>query len=404
MKIIYSIGIYIYGFFIIIASIFNKKARKLSCGQRKALLILKEKVRPEAKYLWIHAASLGEFEQGRPLIEFFKENYPENPILLTFYSPSGYEVRKDYKDVEVVSYLPLDTPFATKRFIDIVKPSKAIFIKYEFWPNLLLSLQKSNIPTFIISAIFRPNQLFFKSYGKWYLSLLKAFTHIFVQDKDSLKLLNDHGINQVSIAGDTRFDRVVSQAKQAKKFALIESFIDNKPVVIAGSSWQKDEILLTKYLNEYPDIKMIIVPHEIHDAHLQNIFKILKGKCVRYSEATDNNVKIYNCLILDTIGMLSSVYQYATVAYIGGGFGVGIHNILEAAVYGVPVIFGPNYKKFREANELIEAGGAFPIRNYEELKHKLDLFLHSPEEAGRRAGEYVKNNAGSTKKILKYIA
>ncbi|MDL2290130.1 3-deoxy-D-manno-octulosonic acid transferase [Paludibacteraceae bacterium OttesenSCG-928-F17] len=400
---LYSIGIYIYGFLVTVASLFNDKAQKLSRGQRKALRKLKNKVRPNADYIWIHAASLGEFEQGRPLIEFFNQNHPENPILLTFYSPSGYEVKKNYKNAEIVSYLPLDTPYAAKQFLQIVKPSKAIFIKYEFWPNFLSALNEANVPTFLISAIFRPDQLFFKSYGKWYRNLLKTYEHIFVQDQDSLELLNKYGIDQASIAGDSRFDRVISQAENPKKFPLIEKFIDNKPVIIAGSTWEKDEVLLTRYSNEHPDIKMIIVPHEVHKAHLYDIFKMLQGDYVRYSEATIDSVKNSNCLVLDTIGMLSSVYQYATVAYIGGGFGAGIHNILEAAVYGVPVIFGPNYKKFREAREMINTGGAFSISNYEELSHKLDLFLNNPEEAGKRAGEYVQNNAGATEEILKYI-
>lgn len=403
MKTLYSIGIYLYGAFIAIAAIFNKKAGKLFFGQQEALSTLKEKVQPGVQYIWIHAASLGEFEQGRPLIEKIKEKQPDASILLTFYSPSGYEVKKNYPLADIVTYLPLDTPSTAKKFIKIVNPSKAIFIKYEFWPNYLLALKQAKVPTFIISAIFRPDQLFFKSYGKWYLSLLKTYKHIFVQDKDSADLLIAKGINQVSITGDTRFDRVAAQSKLAKQFPLIEQFIDNKPVIIAGSTWPKDESLLEKYRNEHPDTKLIIVPHEVNKAHLQDLFKLLNGDYIRYSEISGGKLDTSNCLVIDVIGILSSIYQYATVAYIGGGFGVGIHNILEAAIYNVPVVFGPNYQKFREARELVELGGGFPINNYDELDKKFNELLNNPKEAGNIAGAYVRDNTGATEEIFSYL-
>lgn len=403
MKTLYSIGIYAYSMLVAIAAVFNKKARKLFFGQRRTLSELKNKIDPTKRYVWIHAASLGEFEQGRPIIEYLKSEHPEIPILLTFYSPSGYEQKKKYKNADIIAYLPLDTPRFARKFIKLVNPSKAIFIKYEFWPNFLLALQKENIPAYIVSAIFRPDQLFFKWYGKWYLKLLKVFNRIFVQNKCSADLLNENGITQVSITGDTRFDRVTEQAKIAKKFPFIEQFIDNKPVIIAGSTWSKDEALLTCYLNAHPDIKMIIVPHEVHKAHLYDLFKMLQGDYVRYSEVTHTNIKTSNCLVIDVIGILSSVYQYADIAYIGGGFGAGIHNTLEAAVYNVPVVFGPNYQKFREARELIKVGGGFSICNYNELKECFDALLKENKTVGQSAGNYVRENTGATAEILKYI-
>lgn len=402
MKILYSIGINIYGVLIFVASLFNEKARLLFIGQHRAFKLLKEKVDSNARYVWFHAASLGEFEQGRPVIEQLKREKPDIKILLTFFSPSGYEVRKNYSGADLVSYLPLDTPGNARYFVKLVKPSKAIFIKYEFWPNYLLALKQANVPVFSISAIFRSEQIFFKAYGKWYLNLVSTFNHVFVQDNESLKLLEKHGITNASISGDTRFDRVYDLYKQAKKLPLIENFCQDKPVLVAGSSWPKDEELLVRYWREHPNIKLILVPHEIHNSHINEISKLLDANLIRYSEANSDNLKTANCLVVDVIGILSSIYRYANVAYIGGGFGVGIHNILEAAVYDVPVIFGPNYQKFREAKEMIAAGGAFSINNYETLETELDK-LFNDKIAGKIAGEYVKKNTGATSQITKII-
>lgn len=400
MKLLYNIFIHIYGFGIFSFSLFKPKARKLLIGQREAFALLEAKISPNTRYVWFHAASQGEFEQGRPVIEQLKRNDPKTKILLTFFSPSGYEVRQNYPDAEIISYLPLDTAKNAKQFIDLVKPSKAIFIKYEFWPNYLLELQAMNIPIFIISAIFRPEQLFFKWYGKWYKSLLKTFKHIFVQDTISREILHSQHINNVSIAGDTRFDRVYDIYSQAKPLPLIEKFCQGQQVVVAGSTWGKDEELLVRYLKLHPDIRMIVVPHEIHLAHIAEISKLLNGNFVRYSEANSENMLTTNCLVVDVIGVLSSIYRYANVAYIGGGFGVGIHNTLEAAVYGVPVIFGPNYQKFREAQELITIGGAFSISNYLTLENQIDK-LFKDTVAGKIAGKYVKQNTGATNLIVK---
>ncbi|MDP4237937.1 MAG: glycosyltransferase N-terminal domain-containing protein [Bacteroidota bacterium] len=403
MKILYSIGIYVYGVFIFLASLFNEKARLLRRGQRVAFDLLKEKADPKARYVWFHAASLGEFEQGRPVIEQLKREQPGIKILLTFFSPSGYEVRKNYAGADLVSYLPLDTPGNAARFVKLVKPSKAIFIKYEFWPNYLLALKAADVPVYSISAIFRPEQVFFKGYGKWYLNLLSTFRHLFVQDQVSLDLLEKNGVKNASVCGDTRFDRVYDLYTRAKQLPLIEEFIKGaEKVIVAGSTWPKDEEILVRYLKLHPDIKLILVPHEIQSSHISEISKLLDGKFVRYSEANQGNVQTTNCLVVDVIGILSSIYRYANVAYIGGGFGVGIHNTLEAAVYGIPVVFGPVYQKFREARGLIAIGGAFSIPNYVILEAQFDRLLKD-NRAGKLAGDYVKQNTGATNQICKII-
>ena len=403
MRFIYNIFIYFYGFGVLVFSLCNQKAKKLRMGQSGALSLLKRTIDPNARYIRFHAASLGEFEQGRPVMEQLKKENPETKILLTFFSPSGYEIRKNYAGADVISYLPLDTKASARKFVKLVNPSKAIFIKYEFWPNYILELQKANVPVYSISAIFRPSQVFFKSYGVWYRNLLKSFAHIFVQDKNSLNLLTENGFSNVSVAGDTRFDRVADLAQQAKTIPIIEAFVkDADKVIVAGSTWPKDEELLVRYLKLHPNIKLILVPHEIHQAHIMGISKLLDGKFVRYTDLNEQNVLTTNCIVVDTIGLLSSIYRYATLAYIGGGFGVGIHNTLEAAVWNVPVVFGPNYQKFCEARELIAIGGAFLIAHYELLEAQFELLLKD-KKAGKIAGNYVKNNTGATDLILKEL-
>lgn len=402
MRTLYSIAISIYSFLLPLAGLFNRRARKLSKGQRKALKKISKKADPKGGYVWFHAASLGEFEQGRPLMEKLKREKPETKIILTFYSPSGYEVRKNYKGADIVAYLPADTPANARRFMKIVKPSRAVFIKYEFWPNYLTELSKAGVPVISVSAIFRKEQLFFNPRAKWYLSLLSGFSHIFVQDNNSLKLLQQYGITNASVCGDTRFDRVVEAREHAMKPELIEKFVGSDKVIVAGSTWPADEELLVRYSNEHPEVKMIIVPHEVHKTHLYDVFKLLQGNFVRYSEATDTNIHTSNRLVIDAIGLLSSIYQYANVAYIGGGFGVGIHNTLEAAVYDVPVVFGPNWQKFREAQGLIECGGATSIQNYEELKTAFDKLIDN-DQAAKAAGDYVRQNTGATDMVLKAL-
>lgn len=407
MILIYNLGILLYSFGAWIASFFSDKAKKFVEGRKNVFEILSEKIDPQAKYVWIHAASLGEFEQGRPIIEKLKTQKPEYKIVLTFFSPSGYEVRKNYDGADVVCYLPMDTSWNTKRFLSIVKPSYAIFIKYEFWYNYLSNLKKNGVPTYIVSAIFRESQSFFQWYGGWYRNLLKNFTHLFVQNQESVELLSSIGVKNVTLVGDTRFDRVADIAAKAKQLPIVEAFAGDAKVFIAGSSWPKDEDILIPYINEHPNLKFIIAPHEIHEEHLQSIISKLKCSYARYTKTNEQEAKNVQCMIIDCFGLLSSIYRYGQVAYIGGGFGVGIHNILEASVYGIPVLFGPNYKKFKEAVDMVARGGAYSISNAEEFAKLMDDFYSDSsslyEKTAKVADDYSKENKGATDKVLKEI-
>ena len=384
----------------------NKKARKLVQGQACALVELEQwaKTLHGAQVLWFHAASVGEFEQARPIIERLHSELPFRKVLLTFFSPSGYELRKNYPMVDKVTYLPFATRKNAKRFLDILPLEAAVMVKYEFWPAYLHALQSKRIPTYLISAIFRPGQLFFKPWGKPYLKLLHTFKHIFVQDQASAELLRSHGIERFSVAGDTRFDRVAEVKNQAKDLSLVERFsLGAQQVIVAGSTWPKDEQFLARYIAEHEDVKLVLVPHEIDDAHLHHIFLLFEGRYVRYTEATLHNVTKPRILLVDTIGVLSSIYRYGHVAYIGGGFGVGIHNTLEAAVYGMPVVFGPNWKKFREAHGLLKAGAAITAKNYHEFAAALDTAFATQQQMGQAAIDYVNSEIGATEKILKHL-
>ena len=407
----YSLIIHLYAFFIELISPFHKKARLMRLGQWKTNGILREKIDQNAKYIWFHASSLGEFEQGRPLIEKIKAEHPECKILLTFFSPSGYEVRKNYGGADVVCYLPFDTPYRVKKFLDLSKPVMAIFIKYEFWDNYLSELKRRNIPVYIVSAIFRKEQLFFKWYGGMYRKVLSYFTHIFVQDDASRELLSKYGVTNVSVFGDTRFDRVQDVYKNTKQVPMVDLFVnnnrsDNQLTMVAGSSWQQDEEVYLNYFNEHPELKLIIAPHEIHKDHLMHIESMLKRPSIRLSEATEKDIKGKSCLIVDSFGLLSSIYRYGDLAYIGGGFGAGIHNVLEAAVYGIPVIFGPKYQKFKEARDLLQVGGAFSItdeKTFESKMEELSTYRDLLEAAGAAAGDFVKSNIGATNRIIASI-
>ncbi len=408
MRILYNIGVLTYFLGVWVASFFNEKAKRFVDGRKGVFAFLRSKIAPDARYVWVHAASLGEFEQGRPIIEKLRESHPEFKILLTFFSPSGYEVRKDYKGADVVCYLPMDTSWNVRKFFSIVRPSYSIFIKYEFWMNYLTYLHKQQVPTYIVSAIFRESQLFFKWYGGWYRKVLKKFTHLFVQNEESKRLLQSVDVTNVSLVGDTRFDRVADIAERSKPLPVVEAFASGfSSVFIAGSSWPKDEDILIPYVNSHPEMKFIIAPHEIHEEHLQRIISQLKRPYVRYTQASEATVGAAEVLILDCFGLLSSVYRYGKVAYIGGGFGVGIHNILEASVYGIPVLFGPNYKRFKEAVDMVERGGAFSVSNSEEFAKLMDeLFASgSPlwEKTAHVADAYSKENRGATDKVLKSI-
>ncbi len=402
---LYSIAFSFYAVSVNIAALFNKKARLLVKGHRKIFDTLKKDVDKNSKYLWFHASSLGEFEQGRPLIERIHKSHPECKILLTFFSPSGYEVRKDYKYADVVCYMPFDIGCNVRRFFKHINIEKAFFIKYEFWPNFLKGLHKRGIDTYSVSSIFRDNQSFFKWYGKMYAKSLTYFKHLFVQDRHSKDLLAKIGIKNVSIVGDTRCDRVTEVAQAAKQYPLIEKFVNGSPTFIAGSSWPLDEQVYAPYFNDKNNWKIIIASHEIDEERLIEIeHTFAVHNPIRLSQAEDSErLEHSNCLIIDCFGMLSSIYRYGHVAYIGGGFGVGIHNILEAAVFDIPVLFGPNNQRFREAQELKKIKGGFEIEDSYTFRILMDKFISDPafmKKAGYNAGEYVRKNCGTSDQIL----
>ena len=412
----YNLIIYLYLLGVAVCSLFNEKVRKMWRGERAAFDILRQKVDPEAKYVWFHAASLGEFEQGRPLMERISKAHPEYKILLTFFSPSGYEVRKNYEGADIITYLPIDTIMNARRFLRTVRPVMAFFIKYEFWYNYLHILKHRNVPVYSVSSIFRPDQIFFRWYGREYAKVLKCFTHFFVQNEQSRQLLSKIGISEVSVVGDTRFDRVLQIKDAAKQLPVVESFVSGTQVshqrpsdspqapkvFVAGSSWQPDEEIFIRYFNTHRDWKLIIAPHVIGEEHLQQIEKMLQGRrVIRYTKASET-LSDYDVLIIDCFGLLSSIYHYGDVAYVGGGFGVGIHNLLEAAVWGIPVFFGPNNQKFQEAQGLKQSGG-FEISSYEDFSRLMDRLAHDSaylKAEGEKAGRYVESLAGASAKVL----
>ena len=414
---IYNIVIYFVLWGIAIASLFNEKVHKMWRGEREAFKILKQKVDPNAKYIWFHAASLGEFEQGRPLMERIRKDYPQYKILLTFYSPSGYEVRKNYEGADIICYMPVDTRLNAIRFLRLVRPVMAFFIKYEFWSNFLHILKHRNIPTYSVSSIFREDQVFFKWYGRSYAGVLKCFTRFFVQNEESKRLLEGIGITAVDVVGDTRFDRVLQIKEAAKQLPICEAFRTGVAssqsadvphhdfkVFVAGSSWPPDENIFIPFFNEHKDWRLLIAPHVIAEEHLKLILSLIKGKkVVRYTQTTPEEAAEADVLIIDCFGLLSSMYNYGDVAYIGGGFGVGIHNTLEAAVWNMPVIFGPNNKKFQEAQGLLKSGGGFEINTYEDFSGLMSPLMNDEaflKRAGDKAGTFVAHLAGATDKVL----
>ena len=403
---IYNLGIHIYQLGIRLAGLFSDKPAKMVKGHREVFDLLKSKINRNARYIWFHAASLGEFEQGRPLIERIRKEYPQYKILQTFFSPSGYEVRKNYDGADIVCYLPMDTPGNAKKFVDLVNPSMAFFVKYEFWQNYLNALYHKGIPVYSVSSIFRPNQIFFRWYGKSYRQVLKTFEHLFVQNEESKKLLENIGVMNTTVVGDTRFDRVLDICAAAKQLPLVQKFKGNALTFVAGSSWGPDEDIFIRYFNAHPEMKLIIAPHVVNDSHMKEIMSKLQRPCIRYTQATEENVQQADCLIIDCYGLLSSIYRYGEISYIGGGFGVGIHNVLEAAVYSIPVIFGPNNKKFREAQHLLANKGGFEINGYENFEVLMDKFLTDGaylQASGQAAGDYVKNKSGAMEKIMDYV-
>ncbi|GAB3897083.1 3-deoxy-D-manno-octulosonic acid transferase [Spirosoma agri] len=408
---LYNTGIFVFQTILRLVAPFNAKARLWVDGRRGWSGKLAEKISGiEKPIVWFHAASLGEFEQGRPVIETYRTQYPDHTILLTFFSPSGYEVRKDYDSADFVVYLPADTPANARQFVAIVKPKIAFFIKYEFWYNYLHELKTAQVPVISFSAIFRPDQLFFKPYGGFYRDMLRYFDHILVQNQESVDLLKTIGITNVTLAGDTRFDRVAAVATAKKAIPIAEAFTNGKPVLVVGSAWQEDMNVLIPFLNQFDKpLKAIIAPHEIHGEVIEKWRSQLHKPSIRYSEVDKNSpsandlLRQSQTLFIDNVGMLSSLYQYGKFAYIGGAFKQGLHNILEAATFGVPLFFGPEYDKFQEAIDLVKEGAAFPINTTDELLVRFDDQYINTAEAAKISRSYVERNIGATAQVMKIV-
>jgi len=409
MYFLYNILILFAEFVLKITALFNKKIKLFIDGRKQTFFKLQQAIVESDEVIWIHCASLGEFEQGRPIIEKLKLKFPNRKVVLTFFSPSGYEFRKNYEYADVVCYLPLDSAQNAKNFLDIVHPKLAIFVKYEFWPNLLKELNFRNIETLLISGIFRENQLFFKSYGGWMRKSLTAFSHFFVQDENSKQLLNSINFNNVTVSGDTRFDRVFEITQQNNKLPFIEEFINDKYTVVAGSTWKEDETMLVDYINNKAseNEKFIIAPHNINPKDIADLKNSISKKVVLFSEKADNNLSHFQVFIIDTVGILTKIYSEADVAYVGGGFTkTGVHNVLEPATFGIPILIGPNYHKFNEAIDLVKNKACFVIDDSKELSLHLDKFYQSDElrlKTGKIAKKQVVDKTGATAKILEFI-
>lgn len=408
MSFFYNILIIITRFFLRVIALFNKKIKLFVDGRKETFQKLENNISKSDKTIWIHCASLGEFEQGRPIIEKLKATYKNHKIVLTFFSPSGYEVQKDYKEVDVVCYLPLDTKSNAQKFIELANPEMAIFVKYEFWPNILNELKRQHIKTILVSGIFRENQIFFKSIGFWMRKSLKTFSHFFVQDVNSEKLLAHIGIHKVTVSGDTRFDRVSEITKQDNSLDFIEEFKQDQLTFIAGSTWNEDEELIVDYINDKAsnNEKFIIAPHNINSKEIKDLQNSINKKIVLFSEKENQNLKEAQVFIIDTIGILTKIYSYADIAYVGGGFETGLHNVLEPATFGVPIIIGPKYNKFKEALDLVNQGGCFVVYNKEEFNSQLkELFTDTDDrmKKGKITKNFISQNIGATKIILDYI-
>jgi 3-deoxy-D-manno-octulosonic-acid transferase len=407
LTLLYNIIIHIYSFLLHLAGLFNPKAKLWVEGRKGIFQKIENQVNREKQLAWFHCASLGEFEQGRPVIEAFKERFPDFQILVTFFSPSGYEVRKNYEGADFIFYLPADTANNARKFVELTNPDIAFFIKYEYWFNYIRQLKKKQIPVIGVSSIFRPGQRFFTWYGSWQLNMLKSFARFFVQNETSEKLLIQHGINQVSVSGDTRFDRVSQIAGNAKSFQLIKKFKGDNQIIIGGSTWPPDEELILELIAGKPNgLKFIIAPHEVHNDRIDSLIKNLPGGTLRFSEIDEANVEAAKVIVIDNIGILSHLYQYGDFALIGGGFGVGIHNILEAATFGLPVIFGPNYQKFQEARELIDRRGAYAVKGKDEFLNIAEKLINGKEfleETSRICKTYVAEKRGATAMVLQFV-
>lgn len=408
MLFLYNLVISIAGFFLKIVALFSPKIKLFVEGRKNVFSLLEEKIQPEDKTIWFHSASLGEYEQGLPVIEKIKEKYPSHKIIVTFFSPSGYEVRKNNTVADITIYLPLDTKSNAKKFIKLVHPELAFFIKYEFWLNYLKELETNKVPTYLISGIFRDNQMFFKWYGGFYRKALKAFTYFFVQNEKSKQKVESLGYNNVVVSGDTRFDRVNAILERDNSLDFVENFKNNKPIIVIGSSWPKDEAILAEYINQAPEnVKFIIAPHNIKPNQILELQSQITKSTVLFSEKTNKDLSNYNVLIVDTVGLLTKIYSYGTIAYVGGGFGnPGIHNILEPATFGMPILIGPNYSNFAEAVSLVKLKGCSVISNYDQLKEALDLLLSNNSfynEKSEICKAFIQDNKGATETIIKVV-
>ena len=408
MFFLYNLLVQIAGLGIKIVAVFSPKIKLFVNGRKLVFQTLEDKIKPSDKTIWFHAASLGEFEQGLPVMEKIKDKFPNHKIVVTFFSPSGYEVRKNNTIADATVYLPLDTKSNAEKFLKLIHPEMVFFIKYEFWPNYLNELKKSNITTYLISGIFRENQAFFKWYGGFYRKALKTFDYFFVQNESSKKLLQSLGFQNVKISGDTRFDRVVSILERDNSLDFIEQFKDNKTTIVIGSSWPKDEELLINYINQSSEeIKFIIAPHNIKEEQISNLKSQITKKTVLFSEKNDIDLSNFNVFIIDTIGILTKIYSYADIAYVGGGFGnPGVHNLLEPATFGIPIIVGPNYSHFAEATALVHQEGCISIKNQNELNEAFDNLISNEDirhEKGHICETFVQMNKGATQTIMNHI-
>lgn len=404
---LYNIGIQISTLVLKVAAVFSQKIRRFQQGRVGLFEALKEQIDPSARYIWIHAASLGEYEQGLPVLTLLRSSFPKHRILLTFFSPSGFEVKKDSSPADIVSYLPLDTRSNAQRFLELTRPALAIFIKYEIWPNYFQKLHTSQIPLIMISARFRPKQIYFQWYGGLMRRALNCVDHFYVQDEDSAKLLGTIGIDAVTLSGDTRFDRVHTIAQQDNSLLFMQHFKQGKISLVAGSTWPQDEDILVKYINQASDtMKFVLVPHNIDDASCEDLSRRIRKRAVRFTKMNMEDIHEYQVLIIDKIGLLTKIYSYADVAYVGGGFVTGLHNTLEPAVFGIPVIIGPKYEGFREASDLVDLGGMFPVQNFTEFKNIIEVCLTDPDfraGAGKINEGYVQKNIGASVRIIEGI-
>jgi 3-deoxy-D-manno-octulosonic-acid transferase len=404
VSLFYTLAIRIFGFLVWVAAPFKRRARLWVDGRRGWHRGLKEAMRGKESPVWFHAASLGEFEEGRPIIERVREAYPDRPILLTFFSPSGYEVRKDFERVDHVHYLPLDTPGNARRFLDAVRPELAVFIRYEYWYNFLWAMFRRGIPVVMVSSIFRKEQIFFKPYGTWTRKALRRISHFFVQNEESLALLEAIGVENKELSGDTRFDRVWAAAREKRDFPLVERFLAGRMCLMAGSTWSFDDRLLKEIVPLFPDLKFVIVPHHVDEASIRRVMGLFGGEAALYSRGRDQELEGRQLLVVDTIGMLAYLYRLADLTYIGDGFGPGIHSVMEPAAFGMPIFFGPNYRNFQEAVDLVARGGAFVVRGREDLVRGIRRFAGDEEArlaVGRICREYIEEKRGATDRVMR---